>query len=69
MSKNAELIGIPDSVSDNELEYKVAGTFPAINIKILSHGFEDCNAIGKSQYSLKKTIVGFPNQRVVENAL
>ena len=61
MSKNAEFIGIPDSVSDNELENKVPEIFPAINIEILSHGFEDCNTIGKSQYSLKKTMVGFPN--------
>ena len=49
MSKNAEFIGIPDSVSDNELENKVPEIFTAINIEILSHGFEDCNTIGKSQ--------------------
>lgn len=61
MSKNAEFIGIPDSVSDNELENKVPEIFTAINIEILSHGFEDCNTIGKSQYSLKKAMVGFPN--------
>ena len=34
MSKNAEFIGIPDSVSDNELENEVVEIFPAINIEI-----------------------------------
>ena len=34
MSKNAEFIGFPDSVSDNELENEVVETFPAINIEI-----------------------------------
>ena len=34
MSKNAEFIGFPDSVSDNELENEVVEIFPAINIEI-----------------------------------
>ena len=59
--KNIEFIGIPDSLSDNEIENKVVGILPAFNVEGSIHNFKDCYRIGNSQNSSKKTKAGFVN--------
>ena len=59
--KNIKFIGIPDSLSDNEIEKKVVEILPAFNVEGPIHNFKDCNRIGNSQNSSKKTKAGFVN--------
>ena len=53
-----DMQGIPDGVSDNQLEEKVIEIFNQINVKINTFVIEDCHCMGKSK---KMTIVCFVN--------
>ena len=44
---NLDIQGIPDSVSDNQLEEKVIEIFNQINVKIDKFDIEDCHHMGK----------------------
>ena len=57
---NLDIQGIPDSVSDNQLEEKVIEIFNQINVEIDKFDIEDCHCMGKSK---KTTIVCFINRK------
>ena len=57
---NLDIQGIPDSVSDDQLEEKVIKIFYQINVKIDKFDIEDCHRMGKSK---KTTIVRFVNRK------
>ena len=57
---NLDIQGIPDSVSDNQLEEKVIEIFNQINVKIDKFDIEDCHCMGKSK---KMTIFRFVNRK------
>ena len=57
---NLDIQGIPDSVSDNQLEEKVTEIFNQINVKIDKFDIEDCHCMGKLK---KTTIVCYVNRK------
>ena len=57
---NLDIQGIPDTVSDNQLEEKVIEIFNQINVKIDKFDIEDCHRMGKLK---KTTIVSFGNRK------
>ena len=58
---NIEVLGIPDSIGDNELEYSVIKIMKAIDIEVDDIDIEACHRISKSKGNSKKTIVCFCN--------
>ena len=57
---NLEILGIPDSFSDDQLEEKVLEIFNQINVKINKFDIEDCHCTGKLK---KMTFVHFVNRK------
>ena len=57
---NLDIQGIPDSVSDDQLEEKVIEIFNQLNVKIDKFDIEDCHPMGKLK---KTTIVRFVNRK------
>ena len=57
---NLDIQGIPDSVSDDQLEEKIIEILYQINVKIDKFDIEDCHRMGKSK---KTTIVRFVNRK------
>ena len=66
---NLEITGIPDSVSQKDLENKVVNILSAIGVNVSKDDFEDCHRLGKSRNNSKKTIARFTNRKVVKDAL
>ena len=57
---NLDIQGIPDSVSDDQLEEKIIEILYQINVKIDKFDIEDCHHMCKSK---KTTIVRFVNRK------
>ena len=57
---NVEISGIPQSVSDNQLEEKVVDILKAIDINITANEIEACHRLGKKN---KNVIVQFINRK------
>ena len=51
---NLEITGIPDDVSDENLEEKVIQVLSEIQVNVSSSNIEACHRIGKSKNSSKK---------------
>ena len=68
-SNNTEVPGIPNSVSDNELECSVIKIMKAIDIEVDDRDIEACHRIGKSKGNSKKTIVRFCKRKFSKRAL
>ena len=60
---NLETTGIPDDVSDENLEEKAIQVLSEIQVNVSSSDIEACHRIGKSKNSSKKTIVQFINRK------
>ena len=59
-----EINGIPNSVSDDNLESTVVNVLSkATNVHVTVDDIETCHRIGKSQGNSKKTIVHFINRK------
>ena len=63
---NLDIQGIPDSVSDDQLEEKVIEIFNQINVKIDKFDVEDCHRMGKLK---KTTTVHFVNRKNCKSIL
>ena len=68
-SNNIEVPGIPNSVSDNELECSVIKIMKAIDIEVDDRDIEACHRIGKSKGNSEKTIVRFCKRKFSKRAL
>ena len=68
---NLEITGIPDDVSDENLEEKVIHVLSEIQVNVSSSDIKACHRIGKSKNSSKKkkTIVQFINRKHAKKAL
>ena len=67
---NLDITGIPDGVSDKNLEEKVIQVLREIQVNVSSSDIERCHHIGKSKNSSKKTtIVRFVNRKHTKKAL
>ena len=56
--------GIPDSISDDDLEQTVTAILSDIDVQVTVNDVEACHRIGQSDKNkLKKTIVGFVNRK------
>ena len=66
---NLEITGIPDDVSDKNLEEKVIHVLSEIQVNVSSFDIEACHRIGKSKNSSKTTIVQIINRKHAKKAL
>ena len=68
---NLEITGIPDDVSDENLEEKVIHVLSEIQVNVSGSDIKACHRIGKSKNSSKKktTIVQFINRKHAKKAL
>ena len=66
---NLEISGIPDSISNNELEDKVIEILSKVDVNVSKNDIEACHRMGKSKKSSKRTIVRFVNRRYAKKAL
>ena len=67
---NMEINGIPNSISDDNLESTVTNVFSkATNIHVTADDIEACHRIGKSKKHSMKTIVHFINRKHCKCAL
>ena len=65
-----EINGIPNSISDDNLESTVINVFSkATNVHVTADYIEACHRIGKSKGNSKKTIVRFINRKHCKCAL
>ena len=61
---NMEINGIPNSISDDNLESTVTNVLSkATNVHVTADDIEACHKIGKSKGNSKKTIVRFINRK------
>ena len=61
---NLILSGIPDSVSDNDLEETVTAILSDIDAQVTVNDVEACHRIGQSNKNkLKKTVIHFVNRK------
>ena len=65
---NIENTGIPDSVSDQNLEEKVVDILNEITVNVSAKDIEACHRVGVSKNSSKKTIVRFINRKHAKKA-
>ena len=63
---NVEISGIPQSVSDNQLEEKVVDILKAIDVSITTNEIEACHRLGKKK---KNVIVRVINRKHCLKAL
>ena len=56
---NLEISGIPDYISNNELEDKVIEILSKVDVNVSKNDIEACHRMGKSKNSSKRTIVRF----------
>ena len=54
---NVEISGIPQSVSDNQLEKNVVDTLKAINVNITTNEMEACRRLGKKKKNVVVRII------------
>ena len=66
---NLEITGIPDDVSDENLEEKVIQVLSEIQVNVSSSDVEACHRIGKSKNSPKKALARFINRKHTKKAL
>ena len=66
---NIEITGIPDSVSDQNLEEKVVNILNETSADVSPKDIVECNCVGVPKNSSKKTIVYFINKRHAKKAL
>ena len=68
---NIVISGIPDDISDNDLESTVIDIMKDVDVHINSSDLEACHRIGKSDRTTasKKTIVRFTNRKYCKKAL
>ena len=66
---NVEMTGIPDDVSDADLEEKVIEILDKIDVNVTSKEIEACHRVGKSRNNSKKTIVRFVNRKFAKKAI
>ena len=68
---NLEITGIPDDVSDENLEEKVIQVLSEIQVSVSSSDIEACHRTGKSKNSSKKkkTIVRFINRKYAKKGV
>ena len=67
---NLEITGIPDTITDDNLETTVVDIFNSVNTdKISEKDIEACHRIGKTKSNSKKTIVRLVNRKHCKNAL
>ena len=66
---NIEIIGTPDSASDQNLEEKVVDILNKISADVSPKDIEMCHRVGVSKKSSKKTIVRFINRKHAKKAL
>ena len=59
-----EITGIPDSVSQKDLENKVVDILNAIGVNVSNDDSEDCHRIGKSQNNSKKQLLHSPTEKL-----
>ena len=64
-----EITGIPDDVSDENLEEKVIQVLSEIQVNVSSSDVEACHRIGKSKNSPKKALARFINRKHTKKAL
>ena len=68
---NVVISGIPDDISDNNLEGTVINILRDVDVNIEKNDLEACHRIGKSdpRSSSKKTIIRFVNRKYCKKAL
>ena len=67
---NLEISGIPNSVSDEDLESKVIEILSKINIKLQKKEIEACHRLPPTRKNpTKKTIIRFVNRKKAEKSL
>ena len=66
---NLGITGIPDDVSDENLEEKVIQVLSEIQVNVSSSDVEACHRIGKSKNSPKKALARFINRKHTKKAL
>ena len=67
---NIEIIGIPDSVSNHDLEYTVIDILKTMNIEVTSYEIAGCHRLRKERNSrFTPVIVRFTNRKIVFNCL
>ena len=67
---NMEINGIPNSISDDNLESTVINVLSkATNVHVIADDIEECHRNGKSNRNSKKTIVRFINRKYCKCAL
>lgn len=68
---NVEIVGIPDSVKQCDLESKVIEIGKAVNIEICPKEIEACHRLyqSRNQHGPKRTIVRFVNRKLAENLI
>lgn len=65
---NIEIIGTPDSASDQNLEEKVVDILNKISADVSPKDIETCHRVGVSKKSSKKTIVRFKQKACEESS-
>ena len=66
---NIEITGIPNSVSDQNLEKEVVDILKEINVVVSANDIEACHRMGPPKNESKKTIVRFVNRKHAKKAL
>ena len=66
---NIKITGIPDSVSNQNLEEKVVDILNEISVDVSTKDIEACHCVGVSKNSLKKTKVHFINRKQTKKVL
>ena len=61
-----EITGIPDSVSQKDLENKVVDILNAIGVNVSNDDSEDCHRIGKSRNNSKKQLLHSPTEKLLK---
>ena len=66
---NIEITGIPNSVSDENLEKEVVDILKEIDVVVSVNDIEACHRVGPPKNDSKKTIVRFVNRKHAKKAL
>ena len=61
-----EITGIPDSVSQKDLENKVVDILNAIGVNVSNDDSEDCHRIGKFRNNSKKQLLHSPTEKLLK---
>ena len=69
---NIEVVGLPNSINDKDLESKVVEIFKEIDVDVRPNEIEACHRLGRvnSNSSLpRRTIVRFVNRKTCDRAM